>query len=163
MNWHKFGAFAPLMLVMNGSEKYRLVKSVGDAAEALFASWPLDDGEEYLVAVKTCLEALHGTASPAEARSALIRAAEEAGIPVITVVHCGSQEQTNTGMVWGHRREPSMTIIPPEPTPSPKPGPVPDRPPDVPDPPVEEPIPDLPPEEVPNPTPPPKEFPPTMK
>jgi hypothetical protein len=87
MNWHKFGSFAPLMLVMNGSEKYRLVKSLGDAAEALFASWPLDDGEEYLVAVKTCLEALHGTTSPAEARSALIRAAEEAGIPVITIVH----------------------------------------------------------------------------
>jgi hypothetical protein len=87
MNWHEFGAFAPLMLVMNGSEKYRLVKSLGDAAEALFASWPFDDGDEYLVAVKTCLEALHGKTSPADARAALIRAAKEADIPVITVVH----------------------------------------------------------------------------
>ncbi|NLS06255.1 DUF982 domain-containing protein [Rhizobium sp. P32RR-XVIII] len=87
MNGHTFRAFPPLMLVMSGSEKYRLVKSVGDAAEALFASWPFDDGEEYLVAVKTCLEALHGKTAAADARAALIRAAEEAGIPVITVVH----------------------------------------------------------------------------
>ena len=71
MNWHEFGAFAPLMLVMDGSEKYRLVKSLGDAAEALFAPWSFDDGDEYLVAVKTCLEALHGKRSPADARAAL--------------------------------------------------------------------------------------------
>lgn len=33
MNGHTFRAFPPLMLVMSCSEKYRLVKSVGDAAK----------------------------------------------------------------------------------------------------------------------------------
>ncbi|NLS06970.1 DUF982 domain-containing protein [Rhizobium sp. P32RR-XVIII] len=41
----------------------------------------------YLLAVQTRLQALHGKTSAADARAALIRAAEEAGIPVITVVH----------------------------------------------------------------------------
>ena len=33
MNWHDFGAFAPLMLVMSGPEKYRLVQSLEEAAK----------------------------------------------------------------------------------------------------------------------------------
>ncbi len=62
VNWHRSEDFAPLMLVMSGQEKHRLIRSLGEVAEALVA------------AAKT-------------ARAALIRAAEEAGIPVIAVVH----------------------------------------------------------------------------
>lgn len=81
------GEFVPLMLVMSGPEKYRLVRSLGDAADALIRAWPIDDGEDYVVAVRACLDALHGKISERDAREALIRAAEEAGISVITVVH----------------------------------------------------------------------------
>ncbi|CDM62424.1 MULTISPECIES: DUF982 domain-containing protein [Rhizobium] len=81
------GEFVPLMLVMSGPEKYRLVRSIGDAADALIRAWPIDDGEDYVVAVRACLDALHGKISARDAREALIRAAEEAGISVITVVH----------------------------------------------------------------------------
>ncbi len=87
MNWHRRGDFPPLMLVMGGPEKYRLVTSLGDVAEALIAAWPTDDGEDYVVAVRVCLEAIHGNVSSDDARAALIRAAREAGIPVITIVH----------------------------------------------------------------------------
>jgi hypothetical protein len=58
------------------------------AAEALLSRWPPDeDGEEYVVAVKTCLDAITGIVTAGEARLALIRAAEEAGMRVITLAH----------------------------------------------------------------------------
>ncbi|QFY64070.1 DUF982 domain-containing protein (plasmid) [Rhizobium grahamii] len=72
---------------MGGREKYRHIGSLRDVAETLIISWPSDDGEEYMTAIKACLEAIHGRVAAHEARAALIRAAEEAGIPVITVVH----------------------------------------------------------------------------
>ncbi|MBW9113512.1 DUF982 domain-containing protein [Rhizobium cauense] len=87
MNWHRSDQFAPLMLLMGGREKYRLVSSLREVAETLIAAWPSDDGEEYMAAVKICLEAIHGKLSAQDAREALIRAADEAGIPVIRVVH----------------------------------------------------------------------------
>ncbi|MBB3318851.1 MULTISPECIES: DUF982 domain-containing protein [unclassified Rhizobium] len=87
MNWHRSDIFAPLMLVVGGREKYRLVSSLREAAEALIGDWPSDDGEEYMEAVKICLDAIHGKLTAHEAREALIRAADEAGIPVIRVVH----------------------------------------------------------------------------
>jgi len=87
MKWHRSDHFAPLMLVMGGREKYRLVGSLREVAEALIGDWPSDDGEEYMEAVKACLDAIHGKLSAQEAREALIRAADEAGIPVIRAVH----------------------------------------------------------------------------
>ncbi|OWW02355.1 hypothetical protein ATY81_22190 [Rhizobium sp. R72] len=86
MDWHRSEDFAPLMLVMSGQEKHRLVTSLREVAEALIIAWPTDDGEEYVAAVKTCLDAIHGHIPAKAARAALIRAAEEAGIPVIAVV-----------------------------------------------------------------------------
>jgi len=87
MKWHRSDHFAPLMLVMGGREKYRLVGSLREVAEALIGDWPSDDGEEYVEAVKVCLDAIHGKLSAQEAREALIRAADEAGIPAIRAVH----------------------------------------------------------------------------
>jgi len=40
-----------------------------------------------MAAVKTCLDAIYGNVPAKVARAALIRAAEEAGIPVIAVAH----------------------------------------------------------------------------
>ncbi|MDU0361551.1 DUF982 domain-containing protein [Rhizobium sp. 25PS6] len=85
MNWHTSGEFAPLMLVVNGPEKYKLVATLCQAAEMLMVSWPIDDGEEYLIAIRACRNAIHGEIPAEDARAALIRAADEAGIPVITV------------------------------------------------------------------------------
>ncbi|MBW9114042.1 DUF982 domain-containing protein [Rhizobium cauense] len=87
MNWHSSDHFAPLMLVMGGQEKYRLVSSLREVAETLIGEWQSEDGEEYMAAVKICLDAIHGKLSAQEARDAPIRAADEAGIPVIRVVH----------------------------------------------------------------------------
>ncbi|MEI1248204.1 DUF982 domain-containing protein [Rhizobium aouanii] len=85
MNWHTSGQFAPLMLVVNGPEKYKLVETLCQAAEMLTVGWPIDDGEEYLIAIRACRNAIHGEIPAEDARAALIRAADEAGIRVITV------------------------------------------------------------------------------
>lgn len=53
----------------------------------LISEWPGDDGEEYVVAVRTCLDAIRGTTPPGAAREALMRAADEAGIRYLSVVH----------------------------------------------------------------------------
>ncbi|CAN7238441.1 DUF982 domain-containing protein [Rhizobium leguminosarum] len=84
--WHGSEYFAPLMLVMSGQEKRMMVHSLGEIADALIV-WPTDDGAEYIAAVKTCLDAIQGNISAMAARTALIRAAKEAGIPVIAAVH----------------------------------------------------------------------------
>lgn len=87
VDWRRSDDFAPLVLVMSGQERSRLVRSLGELANALVVAWPTDDGEEYIEAVKTCLDAIRGNIPAKTARAAFIRAAEEAGIPVITVVH----------------------------------------------------------------------------
>lgn len=86
VDWHGGEHFAPLMLVMSGQEKRRLITSLREIAEALIVAWPTDDGEEYMAAVKTCLDAIYGNVPATAARTALIRAAEESGIPVLAVV-----------------------------------------------------------------------------
>ena len=79
--------FPPLALFWNDQERYKPVRTLKDAAEMLITRWPNDDGEEYIVAVKACLDAINGLISPAAARDALIRAAQEAGIRCLSVVH----------------------------------------------------------------------------
>ncbi|WP_112904552.1 DUF982 domain-containing protein [Rhizobium leguminosarum] len=86
-DWHRSEDFAPLMLVMSGQEERRLVRSLREVADALINAWPTDDGVEYIAAVKTCVDAILGNIQPKIARAALIRAAQEAEIPVIAVVH----------------------------------------------------------------------------
>ncbi|MGR9270945.1 DUF982 domain-containing protein (plasmid) [Rhizobium leguminosarum] len=87
VDWHRSEDFAPLVLVMSGQEKHRLIRSLREVAEALVAAWPTDDGKEYIAAVRTCLDAIKGNIPAKAARTALLRAAEEAGIPVIAVAH----------------------------------------------------------------------------
>lgn len=51
-----------------------------------FKDWPYDDGEEYVAAVKACVDAICGKIAPEQFREALLRAADEAGITALTVV-----------------------------------------------------------------------------
>jgi len=75
--------FPPVTLVMGGTEGNRRVNSVRQVAELLLKHWPINDGKEYVIAVHVCLEAMLGASPPEAARAALIKAAEEAGIPVL--------------------------------------------------------------------------------
>lgn len=86
MEWHTSQHFPALRLVMNGREKYRVIRSVRDAAETLIMVWPTQDGEEYLSAVKVCLDAYDDVVPAAEVRAALIRAANEEHISHFSVV-----------------------------------------------------------------------------
>jgi hypothetical protein len=49
----------------------------------LLEHWPVESGEEYVTAVRICLEAMLGAVPPEAARDALIRAAREAGLSVM--------------------------------------------------------------------------------
>jgi hypothetical protein len=75
--------FSAVTLVMGGTEGYRRVNSVQDAAETLLEHWPIEDGEEYVTAVRICLDAMMGVVCPEAAREAFIKAAEEAGISLL--------------------------------------------------------------------------------
>ncbi|OHV22910.1 MULTISPECIES: DUF982 domain-containing protein [Rhizobium] len=87
MEWCISEEFVPLMLVVSGPEKYKLVASLVQAAEMLTVGWPIDDGDEYLIAIRACRDAIRGEIPADDARAALIRAADEAGMSVITAVH----------------------------------------------------------------------------
>lgn len=87
MNWHRSEGFAPVMLLLGGREKHRLITSLREVAKALITAGPCDNGEEYMTAAKAYLDAIHGNLSPQDVHAALVRAAPEAGVSVITVVH----------------------------------------------------------------------------
>lgn len=86
MKWHTSQHFPALRLVMNGRQKYKVIRSVRDAAETLITAWPTQDGEEYLRAVRTCLDAYNDVVPATEVRAALIRAANEEQIAHISLV-----------------------------------------------------------------------------
>jgi hypothetical protein len=81
-----YDQFPPLALVMSGREKYRVVRTVREAAETLLSQWPIDDGEEYISALLACLDAHKRAVPPRTVRDALIRAANEVRISHISVV-----------------------------------------------------------------------------
>ncbi|MBY3342888.1 DUF982 domain-containing protein [Rhizobium laguerreae] len=87
MNWNTSSAFAPLGLALRGRATHRIVCTLGDGAHILITDWPSDDGEEYVAAVKACVDAISGQIAPEQFREALLRAAEEAGIAALSVVH----------------------------------------------------------------------------
>jgi hypothetical protein len=83
---YELNDFPTLHLASNGMTVR--IGTLIEAAEALLSRWPPDeDCEEYVVAVKTCLDAITGLVTAGEARLTLIRAAEEAGMRVITLAH----------------------------------------------------------------------------
>nr|WP_244508071.1 DUF982 domain-containing protein [Mesorhizobium sp. ORS 3428] len=62
--------------------KYRHIRSTCEAAECLMTVWPLNRGQRHRDALDTCLKALEGYRSTADARRALIEAAEESEVLV---------------------------------------------------------------------------------
>jgi len=86
MNRHTSHHFPALRLVLNGRQKYKVVRTVRDAAETLISDWPSHDGEQYIIAVRVCLDAYYDVVPASEVREALIRAANEEHIPHISVV-----------------------------------------------------------------------------
>jgi len=65
----------------------KVIRTARDAAEVLVEDWPLQDGEEFYDAVKTCLDVISGESEPNWLRQAIGRAACEAGITAITIIH----------------------------------------------------------------------------
>ncbi|UWU29164.1 DUF982 domain-containing protein [Rhizobium sp. WSM1274] len=86
MCWNTSSAFTPVGLALRGTRTRRIVRTLGDAAQILIRDWPCDDGEEYVAAVKACVDAISGQIAPEQFREALLRAADEAGIAALTVV-----------------------------------------------------------------------------
>lgn len=80
---YKSQEFPTVLLVSNGITIK--IRTLVDAAEALLTRWPDDDGEDYVVAVKCCLDAITGVGPADVARLMLIKAAEEAGMRVIAL------------------------------------------------------------------------------
>ncbi|MBY3142430.1 DUF982 domain-containing protein [Rhizobium laguerreae] len=87
MNWNTSSAFTPVGLALRGPATHKIVCTLGAAAHILIKDWPSDDGEEYVAAVKACVDAISGQIAPEQFREALLRAADEAGIAALTVVH----------------------------------------------------------------------------
>jgi len=86
MNRDSSHEFSTLMLVLENREAYK-IRTLDDMATVLLSVWPDEDGEAYVIAIKACLDAKLGQVTPELARRALIRAAEEDGVSVITIVH----------------------------------------------------------------------------
>ncbi|MBY3432665.1 DUF982 domain-containing protein [Rhizobium laguerreae] len=78
-------SFTPVGLALPGPTR-KIVRTLGEAARVLIKDWPFDDGEEYVAAVKACVDAISGKITPEQFRQALLRAADEAGIAALTVV-----------------------------------------------------------------------------
>ncbi|WP_245303049.1 DUF982 domain-containing protein [Rhizobium esperanzae] len=49
--------------------------------------FPHDDGKEFLAAIEICLDVVKGNVKPERLRAAIIRAADEAGVTAIAVLH----------------------------------------------------------------------------
>ncbi len=79
--------FDQVILIFEDPGRRLTVRTALEAANALIKEWPSDDGEEFLTAVKACLDVMTGKASSDELRSAILRAADEAGVAAVAVIH----------------------------------------------------------------------------
>jgi hypothetical protein len=79
--------FDQVVLIFKDRGRRLTVRTVQEAANALIKDWPSDDGEEFLSAVKACLDVMTGKATSRELRSAILRAANEAGVAAVGVLH----------------------------------------------------------------------------
>ncbi|MBB3465279.1 DUF982 domain-containing protein [Rhizobium sp. BK377] len=87
MKFDTLTEFDQVILIFKDPGRRLTVRTVQEAATALIKDWPLDDGEEFLTAVKACLDVMTGKASSDELRSAILRAANEAGVAAVTALH----------------------------------------------------------------------------
>ncbi len=79
--------FDQVILIFEDTGRRLIVRTPLEAANALIKEWPSDDGEEFLTAVKACLDVMTGKASSKELRSAILRAANEAGVAAVAIIH----------------------------------------------------------------------------
>ncbi|GAA3099131.1 hypothetical protein GCM10010520_50690 [Rhizobium viscosum] len=79
--------FDKVILIFEDPGRRLIVRTALEAANALIKEWPSDDGEEFLTAVKACLDVMTGKASSDELRSAILRAASEAGVGAVASIH----------------------------------------------------------------------------
>jgi hypothetical protein len=87
MNFDTSTEFDRVILIFKNPGRRLTVRTVQDAANALMKDWPADDSEEFLTAVKACLDAMTGKGSRGELRKAILRAANEAGVAAVAVLH----------------------------------------------------------------------------
>lgn len=87
MEWDTLTEFDQVILIFKNPGRRLIVRTVREAAHALMTDWPSDDGEEFLSAVKACVDVMAGNASSAELRNAIIRAAGEARVSAVAVLH----------------------------------------------------------------------------
>lgn len=71
---------APITFETNKLGRYWTVTSTAEAARALMHKWPVDAGEAYEAALRTCLAAMEGKETPDAARESFLRAADEADV-----------------------------------------------------------------------------------
>ncbi|MGR9190506.1 DUF982 domain-containing protein [Rhizobium leguminosarum] len=68
MNRNTSSAFTPVRLALRGQGAHKIVGTVGDAAHILIKDWTCGNGEEYVAAVKACVNAIGGQIAPEEFR-----------------------------------------------------------------------------------------------
>ncbi|MFL5010025.1 DUF982 domain-containing protein [Rhizobium sp.] len=78
--------FPTIILVFAEGKDRKVIRTAREAAQLLLKEWPTDDGEEFLTAVRICLEVLTGESEPEKLHEAIVRAAYEAGIAAITLI-----------------------------------------------------------------------------
>ena len=67
---------------IHGLGRYRTVASTDDAAHWLLYGWPVTRGKAFEAAKRACLRSLDSKAPPEKARTAFIKAVEEAHIDI---------------------------------------------------------------------------------
>jgi hypothetical protein len=72
----------PVIFALRGQR--HIVRTTGEALAILLNVWPVADGRAFLTALESCTDAEAGVHQPADARSAFIRAAREAGVKIST-------------------------------------------------------------------------------
>ncbi|WP_017960020.1 DUF982 domain-containing protein [Rhizobium leguminosarum] len=87
MEWGTSIEFAPVILMFKDPDRVFCVRTAKEAANALIKEFPTDDGEEFLLAIKLCLDVIERKADPEQLRAAIIRAADEAGVTAIAVLN----------------------------------------------------------------------------
>jgi len=87
MEWDTSIEFDPVILLFRDPDRIFSVRTAIGAANTLIREFPCDDGEEFLAAIKICLDVVEGNAKPEQLRAAIIRAADEAGVTAIAILH----------------------------------------------------------------------------
>ncbi|MBY5346062.1 DUF982 domain-containing protein [Rhizobium leguminosarum] len=87
MNRNLNSVFEPIALSMNRNETWAIVCTLRDAVRLLIREWPSGDGEEYMTAVKACVDAVNGDIGLDQFRAVLLSAAGDAGIAASPLPH----------------------------------------------------------------------------